>query len=235
MCFPALSERLGRVMQVIAVNPGQAPFSCSGMHCLAEQVSSTLSDTLGSAGSALLRATSLRRSVSADEDAINGLMREPCSDSISMKYFEQPGSAGFKVRGHNYLQDKKKVCWVLCRPRLRISCDGCRACSSGKSCGSFQLLATACTSLRYDMTPTALLHQSKSWHAFQALVPGSDDSGSMLRAAMHGGQYEPDAPAMTLGSVNLINQKRHTFHIARFLPSIRDSPAPFTFVWQVGL
>ena len=41
-------------------------------------------------------------------------MREPCSDSISMKYFSQPGSAGFKVRGQNYLLDKKKVCRQAC-------------------------------------------------------------------------------------------------------------------------
>ncbi|KAK9806515.1 hypothetical protein WJX73_005835 [Symbiochloris irregularis] len=125
--------------------------SVGGVAGLLSRVSSTLSDTLGSAGSALLRATSLRKSISAEED--DTLMGEPCSDSISMKYFQQPGSAGFKVRGQNYLVDKKK--------------------------------------------------------------------------------YEPEAPAMTLGSVNLINQKRHTFHIARFLPSIRDSPAPFTFVWQI--
>ena len=33
----------------------------------------------------------------------------PCSDSIPESFFSCPGVAGYKVRGQNYLKDKKKV------------------------------------------------------------------------------------------------------------------------------
>ena len=33
----------------------------------------------------------------------------PCSDSVPTSYFSDPGAAGFKVRGPNYLSDKLKV------------------------------------------------------------------------------------------------------------------------------
>ena len=40
-----------------------------------------------------------------EEDQGSGLK----SDSIPLSMFSCPGAAGFKVRGPNYLQDKKKV------------------------------------------------------------------------------------------------------------------------------
>ncbi|KAK9821914.1 hypothetical protein WJX81_003424 [Elliptochloris bilobata] len=43
----------------------------------------------------------------------------------------------------------------------------------------------------------------------------------------------PEKPECRLESVNLVVVAEPTFHIARFLPSIRDSPAPLTFVWHV--
>ena len=46
-------------------------------------------------------------------------------------------------------------------------------------------------------------------------------------------QVTPDTCQAQLLSVNLVSLKEPTFHIARFLPSIRDSKAPFVFVWQV--
>ena len=46
-------------------------------------------------------------------------------------------------------------------------------------------------------------------------------------------QYTPSESVMQLSSVNLITQSKPCFHIARFLPSIRDCQAPFTFAWQV--
>lgn len=41
-----------------------------------------------------------------EEEPATGLT----SDSIPLTMFSSPGAAGFKVRGPNYLQDKKKVC-----------------------------------------------------------------------------------------------------------------------------
>ena len=46
-------------------------------------------------------------------------------------------------------------------------------------------------------------------------------------------QIGPDNCEAKLVSLNLVSLKEPTFHIARFLPSIRDSKAPFIFVWQV--
>lgn len=40
-----------------------------------------------------------------EEESARGLK----SDSIPTSMFSDPGAAGFKVRGPNYLQDKKKV------------------------------------------------------------------------------------------------------------------------------
>lgn len=40
-----------------------------------------------------------------EEEPVDGLI----SDSIPLTMFSCPGAAGFKVRGPNYLQDKKKV------------------------------------------------------------------------------------------------------------------------------
>lgn len=71
------------------------------------QASTALSATMEATGSALMRGMSGRRSVSADDEL--PAVREPRSDTIDLKYFGQPGSAGFKVRGENYLADKKKV------------------------------------------------------------------------------------------------------------------------------
>ncbi|KAK9906580.1 hypothetical protein WJX75_004515 [Coccomyxa subellipsoidea] len=77
----------------------------------------------------------------------------PVSDSIPTAMFSCPGAADFKVRGPNYLQDKKKVL--------------------------------------------------------------------------------PDAPVCSLVSLNLLSLAEPTFHIARFLPSVRDSKAPLLFIWHV--
>ena len=46
-------------------------------------------------------------------------------------------------------------------------------------------------------------------------------------------QVLPERPECRLASVNLVAVAEPTFHIARFLPSIRDSSAPLTFVWHV--
>ena len=46
-------------------------------------------------------------------------------------------------------------------------------------------------------------------------------------------QILPDAPVCALVSLNLVTVAEPTFHIARFLPSIRDHPAPLLFVWHV--
>ncbi len=46
-------------------------------------------------------------------------------------------------------------------------------------------------------------------------------------------QVLPERPECRLASVNLVSVAEPTMHIARFLPSIRDSPAPLTFVWHV--
>lgn len=39
----------------------------------------------------------------------------PFSETIPVSYFDEPGVAGFKVRGEDYLQDKKKA---RCLPSL---------------------------------------------------------------------------------------------------------------------
>jgi len=41
-------------------------------------------------------------------------------------------------------------------------------------------------------------------------------------------------PICWLSSVNLLETSSATEHIARFLPSVTDSKAPFTFVVQVS-
>ena len=46
-------------------------------------------------------------------------------------------------------------------------------------------------------------------------------------------QFGPETCEAKLVSLNLVSLKEPTFHISRFLPSIRDSKAPFIFVWQV--
>jgi hypothetical protein len=46
-------------------------------------------------------------------------------------------------------------------------------------------------------------------------------------------QILPDAPVCELVSLNLVTVAEPTFHIARFLPSVRDSKAPLLFVWHV--
>ena len=77
-----------------------------------EQVSSSLAATaeafaetpLASVGSMLCRMSmSLSRGLSQE------VTRWPFSDSIPTTYFACPGPAGFRVRGGNYLKDRKKV------------------------------------------------------------------------------------------------------------------------------
>lgn len=48
-------------------------------------------------------------------------------------------------------------------------------------------------------------------------------------------QYAPGSSVLQFSSVNLITQSKPCFHIARFLPSIKDCQAPFTFAWQVSM
>lgn len=46
-------------------------------------------------------------------------------------------------------------------------------------------------------------------------------------------QVLPDATVCSLVSLNLLSLAEPTFHIARFLPSVRDSKAPLLFIWHV--
>ncbi len=46
-------------------------------------------------------------------------------------------------------------------------------------------------------------------------------------------QFGPETCVAKLVSLNLVSLKEPTTHISRFIPSIRDSKAPFIFVWQV--
>ena len=48
-------------------------------------------------------------------------------------------------------------------------------------------------------------------------------------------QYTPTASALQFSSVNLVTQAKPCFHVARYLPTIRDCQAPFTLAWQVSL
>lgn len=47
-------------------------------------------------------------------------------------------------------------------------------------------------------------------------------------------QVLPDAPVCSLISLNLVSLAEPTFHIARFLPSVRNSKAPLLFIWHVS-
>ena len=71
---------------------------------------------------------------------------EACSDTIDLKYFGQPGSAGFKVRGENYLADKKKVCGAArsiapqpCSATRRLRC-----CEQGYDSGAASDMPCSC-------------------------------------------------------------------------------------------
>lgn len=92
------------------------------------QVSTSLSQTLASTTSSVLLRAGSRRSTSADEEVVQPAapqkLRDACSDTIDMAYFGQPGSAGFKVRGENYLADKKKVGALPFRVATSGSCFG---------------------------------------------------------------------------------------------------------------
>ena len=63
----------------------------------------------------------------AEEDQGTGLR----SDSIPLSMFSCPGAAGFKVRGPNYLQDKKKVALF----RLRHACSAASSKNSSHAVG----------------------------------------------------------------------------------------------------
>lgn len=47
-------------------------------------------------------------------------------------------------------------------------------------------------------------------------------------------QFVPETCQTQLVSLNLLSVREPTYHIARFLPSIKDSKAPFIFAWQVS-
>ena len=46
---------------------------------------------------------------------------------------------------------------------------------------------------------------------------------------------QSEDPVCELAAVELLNPDKSVFHIARFLPSVQESDAPFLFVWQVLL
>lgn len=129
------------------------------------------------------------------------------SDSVPTRFFSCPGAADFKVRGANYLADKKKASRSL-RP-----------------CHLFD--QTRLTRASYNQGPCSLLHAVavRQTSTLPAALSG-------LKPDLHQ-QVLPERPECRLASVNLVVVAEPTFHISRFLPSIRDSPAPLTFVWHV--
>jgi len=70
-------------------------------------------------------------SVTQEEDPETGLL----SDTIPLTMFSCPGAAGFKVRGPNYLQDKKKV---YADPSDR------EICVIGRLCSAYYLDTCSC-------------------------------------------------------------------------------------------
>ncbi|BDA46094.1 probable translocator protein at N-terminal half [Coccomyxa sp. Obi] len=122
---------------------------------LAQSISGAFSALRSPSGSDAAAATGARASgaLPAVVEGGSAPTASPVSDSIPTAMFSCPGAADFKVRGPNYLQDKKKVL--------------------------------------------------------------------------------PDAPVCSLVSLNLVSLAEPTFHIARFLPSVRDSKAPLLFIWHV--
>ena len=58
----------------------------------------------------------------------------------------------------------------------------------------------------------------------------SATDGARMRTGALCAQILPGAPVCALVSLNLVTVAEPTFHIARFLPSIRDHKAPLLFV-----
>lgn len=46
-------------------------------------------------------------------------------------------------------------------------------------------------------------------------------------------QWVPPAPELTLFAMDLLSVAEPTYHIARYLPSLKNSNFPFHFLWQV--
>ena len=73
-----------------------------------------------------------------------------------------------------------------------------------------------------------------------SLLPGSFGDPRAAGFRVRGPHYftdrakvEPEDTRCRLSAMELVSVPRPTPHIARFIPSIRDSTAAFTFVWQV--
>ena len=140
----------------------------------------------------------------------------PCSDSIPSQFFSCPGAAGYKVRGPAYFTDKKKV---LVPVRQEV------APLAKPPCGSGTGVRTSHAAIGDPICVT-----------FACSLCGMQAPLSRCRfmtAGLLSVQIGPENCVAKLVSLNLVSLKEPTFHIARFLPSIRDSKAPFIFVWQV--
>lgn len=86
----------------------------------------------------------------------------------------------------------------------------------------------------YDSTPTCmqLCAGLPSNHTYSHIAQQFVRCPPSLCQACIGLQVETGDPICWLSSANLM-EVAPTFHIARFLPSILDSKAPFTFALQV--
>ena len=175
-----------------------------------------------------------------EEEPATGLT----SDSIPLTMFSCPGAAGFKVRGHTYLQDKKKV-WalpgtqhahlcpcILVSRRRRNQLPACRN-TGGWLLMHFLPSALGCWIL-VDANPllgvgkTCLL--PPNLHARLRMRVSCRSTSGKLPSRM---QVLPDAPVCRLVSLNLLQLEKPTFHIAPYLPSVKASKSPLLFIWHV--
>lgn len=162
------------------------------------------------------------------------------SDSIPLDMFSCPGAAGFKVRGPNYLQDKKKVSLLICclclmraQARTASSC----LLKDTAHVPMYTMLVLGCAV--HIIAVHSLLVLCPAVVSYDAQVLYTDVGSFGMEYLLLDGlgavllQVLPDAPVCSLVSLNLLSMAEPTFHIARFLPSIRDSKAPLHFIWHV--
>lgn len=183
----------------------------------------------------------------------------PVSDSIPTTMFSCPGAADFKVRGPTYLQDKKKV-RTHALSLLHIALHQCSGNLHGlqavpapplsaahllvltapvNRCNSIPVQACASTSrvwcLSHCSAEPAVLHPSGAWGVFRATCSSLGFARIGIPSKCENlVQVLPDAPVCSLVSLNLVSLAEPTFHIARFLPSVRESKAPLLFIWHVS-
>jgi len=156
------------------------------------------------------------------------------SDSVPTRFFSCPGAADFKVRGPDYLADKRKARAPPLAPPVTLTRTPRALCSNARHqrlrrAGRTRRSAHNCAGPAHGQEPGILRRRARALRE-RVCAPSVR---ARLKRAVGCEQVLPERPECRLASVNLVSVAEPTFHIARFLPSIRDSPAPLTFVWHV--